>query len=96
MHTEKQKIPCSHKGCKRIFTNPYNMKRHLKRVHSEVKNFQCNDCGRFFAIKTEMKHHMKSHDRVKYPKKTFKCKFCDKTYKCQKSVDIHERSAHTG
>lgn len=69
----------------------------MKRKHEEHKTFMCAVCGRGFAFKGELTSHNRNvHDKNQRPKKQFKCQFCNKIYKCAKSVTVHERSAHTG
>ncbi|CAF4830923.1 unnamed protein product [Pieris macdunnoughi] len=43
-----------------------------------------------------MTHIKNVHNKHLKPIKTFSCDLCDKVFKCQKSVTIHIRSAHTG
>lgn len=91
----RKSVKCEH--CSRIFVSDYYLGRHVKRKHSEDKKFICPICGRGFAFKGELSsHNKKVHDKQLQPKKEFKCSFCSKTYMCNKSVTVHERSAHTG
>lgn len=96
VHKPKGKFPCPFENCKRICVSNYYLNKHVIRKHSDNKNFQCTICGRTFAFKAEMNHHMRIHNKDKLPKKTYSCQYCKKTYKCAKSVVVHERSAHTG
>ncbi|XP_026752701.2 zinc finger protein 160-like [Galleria mellonella] len=83
--------------CPRVCVSDYYLSRHIKRKHNTEKNFICSSCGQRFAFKGELSSHYKNvHDKHLKPKKIFKCHMCDKTYKCQKSVIVHERSVHTG
>ncbi|XP_045452094.1 zinc finger protein 431-like isoform X2 [Melitaea cinxia] len=91
----RKSVKCEH--CSRTFVSDYYLSRHVKRKHSEDKKFICPICGRGFAFKGELSsHNKKVHDKHLKPKKQFKCSFCNKTYMCNKSVTVHERSAHTG
>ncbi|XP_059062871.1 zinc finger protein 578-like [Achroia grisella] len=83
--------------CPRICVSDYYLKRHIKRRHNTEKNFICSSCGHRFAFKGELSTHYRNvHNKHLVPKKVYKCSICDKTYKCQKSVIVHERSVHTG
>ncbi|XP_050344426.1 zinc finger protein 626-like isoform X2 [Nymphalis io] len=88
-------VKCVH--CLRLFVSDYYLNRHMKRKHDADKKFICAICGRGFAFKGELSSHNKNvHNKHLKPKKQYKCKFCNKLYKCAKSVIVHERSAHTG
>ncbi|KAL0829294.1 hypothetical protein ABMA28_004100 [Loxostege sticticalis] len=91
------KNPVKCPQCSRICVSEYYLKRHIKRRHETEKNFICATCGRRFAFKGELSNHQRVvHEKHLMKKKMFPCKFCDKTYKCAKSIIIHERSVHTG
>ncbi|CAH2090505.1 unnamed protein product [Euphydryas editha] len=91
----RKPVKCVH--CSRVFVSDYYLKRHMKRKHNEDKKFVCDICGRGFAFKGELSSHNRNvHDKHLKPKKQYKCSFCNKIYKCGKSVTVHERSAHTG
>ncbi|XP_037293254.1 zinc finger protein 260-like isoform X2 [Manduca sexta] len=91
----KNPVKCS--KCPRILASEYYLGRHMKRKHESQRDFICSACGRGFVFKTELSSHFrKVHDKEMKPPKVFACKFCEKTYKCAKSVIVHERSAHTG
>ncbi|XP_028173774.1 zinc finger protein 583-like isoform X2 [Ostrinia furnacalis] len=91
------KNPVSCPQCSRMCVSEYYLKRHIKRRHDTEKNFICATCGRRFAFKGELSNHQRIvHEKHLMKKKMFACKFCDKTYKCAKSIIIHERSVHTG
>lgn len=91
----KKSVKCP--KCSRVCVSEYYLKRHMKRKHESTKDFICATCGQGFAYKGELTSHFRNvHNKHLKPKKSFGCKFCEKTYKCQKSVLIHERSIHTG
>lgn len=99
MHKRKVhfKNPVKCPKCHKLCVSDYYLKRHIKRKHDTEKNFICSACGGRFAFKGELTSHTRNvHEKHIRPKKTFACKFCDKTYKCAKSILIHERSVHTG
>lgn len=91
------KNPVKCPKCPRMCVSDYYLNRHIKRKHEVHKDFICSSCGQGFAFKGELTSHFRNvHDKLSRPKKIYSCKFCDKTYKCQKSIVIHERSVHTG
>ncbi|CAK1543205.1 unnamed protein product [Leptosia nina] len=83
--------------CPRVLCSNYYFQRHMKRCHSSNKNFICSTCGATFAFVGELKRHIKNvHNKHLIVKKEFRCNLCDKVFKCNKSVVVHTRSAHTG
>ena len=64
-----EKIPCEQCG-KNI--RKAGMKEHISRVHSDVKNWPCDDCGKKFGTKKNLKRH---HDAVHLKLKET-CEFC--------------------
>ena len=58
--SKKKKLDCQ--ICGKIVTH---MKRHME-VHIELKPFRCENCGKSFKSKRELKqHHQKVHTEVK-------------------------------
>ncbi|CAB3255885.1 unnamed protein product [Arctia plantaginis] len=91
------KNPVQCPKCPRVCVSDYYLKRHMKRKHEASRDFICSTCGQGFAYKGELTSHFRNvHNKHLKPKKMYSCKFCDKSYKCQKSILIHERSVHTG
>ncbi|XP_045773558.1 zinc finger protein 569-like isoform X1 [Maniola jurtina] len=91
----KKAMQCPH--CGKMLASQYYLNRHIKRKHEESRDYICAACGSGFAYKTELRNHNRSvHEKHLRPKKQYKCKICAKTYKCAKSVVVHERSVHTG
>ncbi|CAG9788341.1 unnamed protein product [Diatraea saccharalis] len=91
----KKPVKCPE--CPRVCASEQDLKRHRKRRHEKCKNYICSVCGHAFAFQGELTTHNKNvHNKHLIPKKVFACKHCNKTYKCGKSVLIHERSVHTG
>ncbi|CAH0400201.1 unnamed protein product [Chilo suppressalis] len=91
------KKPAKCPECPRVCASDRDLSRHRKRRHEVVKNFICSICGHAFAFQGELtSHNNKVHNKHLHPPKVYACKICDKTYKCQKSVIVHERSMHTG
>ncbi|CAH3979091.1 zinc finger protein 28-like isoform X1 [Pieris brassicae] len=91
------KKPTKCPECPQILASNYYLNRHIRRCHKKEDNFICATCGRGFTFRGEMMTHVKNvHNKHLKPRKTFSCDLCDKVFKCQKSVTIHIRSAHTG
>ena len=59
------------------FSDPQYVKKHVKIVHENVKNFKCgySNCGKSFGTESLLDYH-----KIQYhePDKKIKCDFCDK------------------
>ena len=84
MHSEGQ-VPCP--ICGKEFAYNDLMKRHKRKEHHP---FKCKHC----AYTTPDNHYLKKHMR-KHFDPTFKCGYCEKMLKSEKSLEAHERE-HTG
>ena len=49
--------------CFKRFKRPFNLKVHLKTIHSEEKPFKCQTCDRAFKQKSNLKKHLASHKK---------------------------------
>ncbi|XP_041359927.1 transcription factor IIIA-like isoform X2 [Gigantopelta aegis] len=60
-----QSYTCSHEGCGQLFTFPHNLKRHIKRVHTN-KVYQCSfsGCDKSFRKHHQLKAHQFEHTSV--------------------------------
>ena len=56
------KFICDYKGCDRIFTTKFSLKRHLL-VHSQRKPLECQFCGKKFALAQYLTEHVFTHTR---------------------------------
>ena len=54
---------CPVPTCRRLFSNAYNLGKHVKVVHMHVKDFECSVCGRLFGYKHTQRNHMSIHER---------------------------------
>ena len=54
--------------CGKEFTRSDNLRRYVKRVHSEEKTFVCEICNKSFTTADVLKRHKKIHEE-----KTFEC-----------------------
>ena len=71
-----------------------NVKNHIKTVHAkdEDKKFQCQDCGKGFISRSELKsHQMNVHLKLR----PYACRYgCDISYNDSSNRNSHERKTH--
>lgn len=61
--------------CAKRFTRSNDLKRHVRRVHSDERPYACGVCGKGFATKDELNRHEKVHKE-----KSFECQRCHKKF----------------
>ncbi len=77
-----------------------NYKAHLKRHEGVVKNHKCEKCGMLFEYPSQLKIHEATqarHTSVKldYPKRTWPCNYCNKSYSDKPNLRRHIARLHT-
>ena len=73
------------------FKNKDNLSRHVKQVHEQQKNHQCDNCKKMFFTKNKLLKHVKIHTG----QKDFSCKFCEKGFVQKINRDTHEKRVHS-
>lgn len=66
-------LTCTQDGCEETFRQQLLLRKHLKIVHGIVEKHVCQICNFSFADKSNLKHHMVTHDP---DSKRFICSFC--------------------
>lgn len=56
---------CPFQTCRRAFSTPYNLKKHIEACHLKLKPFLCLLCQKAFPYKHSYKHHMGLHLKCK-------------------------------
>uniref|UniRef100_A0A336K7P1 CSON004477 protein n=1 Tax=Culicoides sonorensis TaxID=179676 RepID=A0A336K7P1_CULSO len=64
---------------------------HIKHIHSTEDPVNCEVCGQKVKSLYRLKKHMRLHTGP-----DLNCEFCDKTYKCRKSLQNHIDTIHRG
>ena len=72
---------------KRGNTSHYN--RHLK-IHSDVKDWQCKTCGKYFTDRCYLQKHQVTHTGAK----PFICNICGVSYSFQSGLREHIKALH--
>ena len=71
---------------------PYNLKRHIKRIHDKIFPFLCNTCGFKATSNAELKNHV---DKVHEGKRHI-CPICGKGIMSATNMKSHIASVHEG
>ena len=86
----KIKYPCWE--CPYQATQLGNLKRHVKRVHENIKEHVCKTCGDQFTTKWGMIEHDKAiHLKIR----DLVCKACGDTFSRLKCLQVHVEGMHT-
>ena len=68
---------------------------HIKVSHMNLKEFECDLCGKKFSIKLALENHTKlKHNNGE--KETFPCDLCDKTFVLKCNLKRHRNVVHFG
>ena len=87
---EQSVLTCKH--CDKVFKSSAKatFDSHLK-IHSNIKDFLCMDCGKAFKTKEGLNMHMKMHNNIF----DHECKVCGKKFVSKTGLKIHIDTSHT-
>ncbi|XP_049733632.1 histone-lysine N-methyltransferase PRDM16 isoform X2 [Elephas maximus indicus] len=77
------------KDCERMFPN--NLEQHMI-IHTEEREYKCDQCPKAFNWKSNLIRHQMSHDSGK----RFECENCVKVFTDPSNLQRHIRSQHVG
>ena len=76
--------------CDKSFTSSSDLRRHERRMHSNVRPHLCSYCGKQFATVYGMKSHVRVHTGVK----PFSCRHCSEEFVCNDLLKAHLLKSH--
>ncbi|GBP33052.1 Zinc finger protein 57 [Eumeta japonica] len=77
------KFPC--KLCDRVYRRPKALAEHIRRYHFQVKNHECELCGKKFYVPCKLREHLAIHNG----ERNYQCEHCDKAYTSVKALQAH-------
>ena len=81
----KDRYMCSQ--CDYTSVSRDNLKRHLKSVHSDERNFTCGTCGLTFKALNDLRRHEIIHTGIR----NYECEICGKKFKTLTHLYTHKR-----
>lgn len=85
---------CSH--CEKVFRDGYNLARHIKTVHEQIREFSCEICQKEFAASKNLQYHiLNAHTELHVQEKLFHCQDCSSSFASQGKLNEHMKNVHT-
>ncbi|ENN73222.1 hypothetical protein YQE_10119, partial [Dendroctonus ponderosae] len=85
---ELTEVLCEEENCGLIFSNKYNLKKHIGRIHADLP-FECHTCSEKFRRKSQLNVHKVEIHTEEAP---YNCKDCPKTFVQFHQYQKHQRS----
>ena len=96
IHLEQNVVPCTAWNCTATFPTQKELLDHKLADHGmsreTASNWTCEECGKIFKSKGELKMHMRRHN----PDKNFVCNECGKKFKRETGLKYHILGFHKG
>jgi uncharacterized Zn-finger protein len=71
---------CNYSGCKKEFLRTWNLLDHL-RMHTGVRPYACQFCGKSFTQKGNMRKHLLQHYQPNLSqRRKYRCQHCDSSF----------------
>ncbi|KAJ1365217.1 hypothetical protein KIN20_025455 [Parelaphostrongylus tenuis] len=82
-----QLFECSYEGCDRPgYKSRKSLNAHIRSVHTHIRPYVCNICGKAFATKNGLREHRFTHSI----ENAFHCK-CGNKFRHKSSLNKHKR-----
>lgn len=81
-HEEVRERPCPHPGCNKVFMVDRYLQRHVKLIHTEVRNYICDECGQTFKQRKHLLVHQMRHSGAK----PLQCEVCG--FQCRQRASL--------
>ncbi|XP_036130154.1 zinc finger protein 276 isoform X1 [Molossus molossus] len=81
-HEEVRERPCPHPGCNKVFMIDRYLQRHVKLIHTEVRNYICDECGQTFKQRKHLLVHQMRHSGAK----PLQCEVCG--FQCRQRASL--------
>ena len=83
-------VPCDE--CGKLFKGSFHLYRHKRNVHMDSKDrpFQCEECGKGFAVRQAYEGHTNMHKGIK----PYHCSYCEGKFQNQSNKLNHVKKVH--
>ena len=87
-HIDERPYFCS--DCEKHVSGNNILKKHIRKIHAEVRRFECESCGKLFKRTSNLKYHKLFHGAEKH----FPCMHCGKTFSQSSNRDNENMKTH--
>ena len=89
MENKKLEFFCEFKGCEKVYSTKYNLRRHVESAHECIKRFKCELCSKLLSSQQNLQEHYFTHSN----EKLFKCiePGCLQTFRQRSQLSNHRK-----
>ena len=78
--------------CDKVLKNESDLEGHMNKIHKNIKNISCEECGKKFHNEYRYRAHLKNMHFGRNNSKT--CNICEKSYKNEMYLKRHRKEVH--